>query len=350
VEYADGLKLQALFGQARRAGLVGDTLLLLEHPPVLTLGRAAKQGNLLAPREQLERMGVEVHETDRGGDVTYHGPGQVVGYPIFLLPPERQDVRRYVRDVEECVIRTVGRHGLSASRISRWPGVWLGSEAGRDARKIGAIGIHLSRWLTSHGFALNVNTDLSHFQWIVPCGIQEAGVTSLSLELGGDVPLAQVQGEIAEVFGEVFDQPVVWSAPHLRTVSVVAVRESTRGPEVLVLQRTAERGGFWQVVTGRVEGDETPEGAARRELLEETGGDFEVSPLGYTHQFAMGETLPPEVVEETAFVAQWAGQDVNPSPEHQGYEWVSADVALERIPYAGLRRAVKLAIRRLAGT
>ncbi|HVE83835.1 MAG TPA: lipoyl(octanoyl) transferase LipB, partial [Myxococcales bacterium] len=151
VEYEDGLRLQELFGRARRDGAEPDALLLLQHPPVLTLGRGGKPENVVASKEALDRLGVQVFETDRGGDVTYHGPGQIVGYPIFQLPPGRQDVRRFVRDVEESLIRALARFGVEAGRIGQWPGVWLGGAESGGARKIGAIGVHLSRWLTSHG-------------------------------------------------------------------------------------------------------------------------------------------------------------------------------------------------------
>jgi lipoyl(octanoyl) transferase len=211
VGYEDGLRLQAEYGEARREGRIPDTLLLLEHPPVITLGRGGKRENVVASREALGRLGIEVHETSRGGDVTYHGPGQIVGYPIFLLPPGRQDVRRYVRDVEESLIRALARFGLQAGRIGKWPGVWLGEEGSRTARKIGAIGVHLSRWLTSHGFALNVRTDLSHFRLIVPCGIQEAGVTSMERELGTAPDQGAVETALAESFAEVFGLQLEWS-------------------------------------------------------------------------------------------------------------------------------------------
>ena len=160
VEYEDGLKLQALFARARKDNLVGDVLLLLEHPPVLTLGRGASRADVLAGPEVLEARGVEVHETNRGGEVTYHGPGQIVGYPILDLAPDRKDVRRHVRSVEEGMIRALAEHSIEAGRIPKWPGVWVGSEAAGDAQKIGAVGVHIARWVTTHGFALNVNSAL----------------------------------------------------------------------------------------------------------------------------------------------------------------------------------------------
>jgi lipoyl(octanoyl) transferase len=348
VEYEDGLALQRLFGQARFAGQVPDLLMLLEHPPVITLGRGAKAGNIIAPPERLAAEGVEVFETNRGGDVTYHGPGQIVGYPVFHLAPDRQDVRRYVRDVEGSLIAALARFGIEAGRIARWPGVWIGEE-GKDARKIGAIGVHLSRWLTSHGFALNVNTNLSHFDLIVPCGIQEAGVTSIARELGRTQPLAPVEEALGEAFAQTFGAEPVPAPEPLRTVSVAVVREGVAGPEVLVLERSAERGGFRQLVTGRFEPGETPAEAARREVHEETGAALEVLPLDYRHSFALGESVPPVLVDETAFWARWPeGRAVQLGEEHLGHAWLPLSDALAVLPFAGLKRAARMAADRLA--
>jgi lipoyl(octanoyl) transferase len=352
VEYGDGLTLMQRFADARRQELVGDSLLLLEHPPVLTLGRGAKRENLLASAERLQTEGVEVFETNRGGDVTYHGPGQIVGYPIFQLLEGRRDVRRYVRDVERCVLQTLAEYGLHANIIPKWPGVWLGEEGAPDARKIAAIGVHISRWLTTHGFALNVNTHLPHFNLIVPCGIREAGVTSMQRELGRPLAVPEVEEALARHFCTVFEgerqEP---AAAPLKTVSVVLMRGQGAQARVLLARRIPERGGFWQILTGRVEAGESAAEAAARELEEETGLRLPVTPLDYRHAFALGEQLPPRLVEETAFAA-WCPEDqtVRLGPEHDAQEWVEASVALERLPFLGLREAIRRAVRRAGGT
>ena len=198
VPYARGLELQERLVADRQAGRIPDQLLLLEHDPVFTLGRNARTANVLLPAEALRERGFEVFETGRGGDVTYHGPGQVVGYPILDLAPDRRDVHRYVRDLEEVMIRTCADYGLEASRLEGLTGTWLGDE------KIGAIGVRIARWVTSHGFAFNVGTDLTAFDLIVPCGIRERGVTSLERRLGHPVPLDEVMDRLAAHFAAVF--------------------------------------------------------------------------------------------------------------------------------------------------
>jgi lipoyl(octanoyl) transferase len=199
IPYAEGLELQARLVRERQAGAIPDTLLLLEHEPVFTLGRNARQENVLLPEAALRARGFEVFETGRGGDVTYHGPGQVVGYPILDLSPDRQDVHRYVRDLEEVMIRTCADYGVAAGRTPGRTGCWVGDE------KIGAIGVRLSRWVTSHGFAFNVDLDLSPFRLIVPCGIPDKGVTSLARLLGRELALSEVMESLtrgcASVFG-----------------------------------------------------------------------------------------------------------------------------------------------------
>jgi lipoyl(octanoyl) transferase len=200
VPYADALALQQSLVDERRAGRIPDTLLLLEHPPVITIGvkRADARAHVLAPPDRLAALGVEVVETGRGGDVTYHGPGQLVAYPILDLRPDRQDVHRYVRDLEEVMIRVCAGFGIAAGRVAGYSGAWVGD------RKIGAIGVRISRWITSHGLAFNITTDLSGFDLIVPCGIPGRGVTSLARELGRPVDMAEADRRLAQTFAAVF--------------------------------------------------------------------------------------------------------------------------------------------------
>jgi lipoyl(octanoyl) transferase len=198
--YGDALVLQRSLVEERRAGRVADTLLLVQHPHVLTLGARGDGGrsHILATEAALAARGVAVHETGRGGDITYHGPGQLVGYPILDLKPDRCDIHRYVRDLEEVLIRTAASYGVEAGRVQGLTGVWVGRE------KLAAIGVRVARWITSHGFALNVTTDLDYFSLIVPCGIADRGVTSLARLLGRPVDPLEVADRIVADFGKVF--------------------------------------------------------------------------------------------------------------------------------------------------
>jgi lipoyl(octanoyl) transferase len=204
IEYDAALELQQQLVEARRSGSIGDTLLLLEHPPVITLGvrTRGQSTHILATSDELARLGVTVHTTGRGGDVTYHGPGQLVGYPILDLRPDRRDVHKYVRDLEEVLIGALAVVGVTARRVPGLTGVWAGEE-GRE-EKIAAIGVRISRWITSHGFALNVRTDLRHFSLIVPCGIRDRRVTSIDEARGTPVPMGEVERAVIESFAAVF--------------------------------------------------------------------------------------------------------------------------------------------------
>ena len=245
VAYDEGLRLQAELVELRRQGRVDNTLLLLEHPPVLTLGRNANRGNVLASDEMLAARGVTLHEINRGGDVTYHGPGQLVGYPIFDLRSLRNAKGGrlgpvdFVRLMEEALIRFCGVYGVQAGRICGLTGVWCGLDGGRDcrkddpqsakSRKIGAIGIHVSRGITSHGFAFNITTDPRDFMLINPCGITDRPVTSLQIEMGArrdEVPsleglpsLEAAAEQVSRQFGLVFGEQV------LAVESLAALRE-----------------------------------------------------------------------------------------------------------------------------
>jgi lipoyl(octanoyl) transferase len=213
LDYATGLRLQQKLVDLRKENRIGDVLLLLEHTPVITLGRNAKQKNIIASAEFLAGRGVEVCECDRGGDVTFHGPGQLVGYPIFDLRglPSNEPGRKslgaieYVRRLEEVLIRTCAGFGIPTARINGMTGVWTQPEA-----KIAAIGVHISRGVTSHGFALNVNTDLDYFNLIIPCGIASKPVTSIAKELGKDLALQDAAHAVSRNFGTVFESQILW--------------------------------------------------------------------------------------------------------------------------------------------
>jgi lipoyl(octanoyl) transferase len=199
--YGEALALQRALVEDRRADRVPDTLLLVEHPHVLTLGVRGDGGrsHILATADALASRGVEIHETGRGGDITYHGPGQLVGYPIIDLKPDRCDVHRYVRDLEDVLIRTASDYGIAAERVEGLTGVWVGRE------KLAAIGVRIARWITSHGFALNVSTNLDYFNLIVPCGIRDRGVTSLARLTAGPVDPVEVADRTAIHFAKTFN-------------------------------------------------------------------------------------------------------------------------------------------------
>ena len=220
VPYADALAIQQRVIAARKAGTIGDTLLLLEHPPVLTLGRNSKREHVLASDELLRARGVELHEVNRGGDVTYHGPGQLVGYPIVDLRgdwPYKKGPHLgpvdFVRMLEEVLIRTSGEFRVLAQRVPGRTGVWTLANGSVQEKKIAAIGVHVSQGVTSHGFALNVTTDLRDYQWIVPCGISDREVTSLELESPVEPPptMDEVIHVIVRNFGRLFERQMIWA-------------------------------------------------------------------------------------------------------------------------------------------
>ena len=221
VPYTEALEIQARVVAARKQGRIGDMLLLLEHPPVLTLGRNASRANILVGNEWLASHGVELHEVNRGGDVTYHGPGQLVGYPIVDLRGEfpgktgpHLGVVDYVRMLEEVLIRTCGDFSILAQRIPGRTGVWTMRGGSIQPKKIAAIGVHVSQGVTSHGFALNVTTDLRDFDWIVPCGISDAAVTSLECEVGSDddapPSMADTMNSVVRHFARIFGRQPIW--------------------------------------------------------------------------------------------------------------------------------------------
>lgn len=200
--YAEALALQGRVVAARKTGAIADVVLFCEHPPVITLGRNGKRENLLASESVLKQKNVQLFESDRGGDITYHGPGQIVGYPIINLGEIRRDVHWYVRMLEEVMIRTSSDFGVTAYRVPGKTGIWV--QTGATEEKLAAIGVHLSRWVTSHGFAYNVSTDLRNFEMIIPCGITDRKATSLEKLLNCSVPIKEVLPRLADHFAAVF--------------------------------------------------------------------------------------------------------------------------------------------------
>ena len=219
VAYDDGVRLQEAVRRALKDGTGPERLLLLEHPPVFTLGRNAGDGEITADAEWLAERGIAVHESDRGGQATYHGPGQLVGYPILNLSPDRRDVRRYVGDLCEVLVRTLAEVGVTAApRPSPHVGVWVGEE------KIASLGVHLSRWITTHGFALNLTTDVSAFGGIVPCGLPGISLTSIERLTGKAWSLEEVARRLVPHFAAVFDRDVAEAPPPIDAAAAVATQ------------------------------------------------------------------------------------------------------------------------------
>lgn len=215
VPYEEAAVAQRWLQEARQEGAVPDVLLLLEHPPVYTRGRRSTDAELPMAAEWYEAQGIEVHDTDRGGRVTYHGPGQLVAYPIVSLRPYGDDVHEYVRRLEQVAISALGEHGVEAQTIEGLTGVWTRGEAPPEgeARKIASIGVHVSRGVTTHGLAINVNNDLQPFEWIVPCGIEGCRVTSLSRELGAEQDLGAFAATVVSRFAAVYEREPIRKAP-----------------------------------------------------------------------------------------------------------------------------------------
>jgi lipoyl(octanoyl) transferase len=339
VTYENGMKLQQRLVEMRQRDEIEDQLLLLEHPPVITLGRGGKTNNLLASPEVLASEGVRYFETTRGGDITYHGPGQIVGYPIVHLGEGSRDVRKYVTRLEEVLIRTVAEYGITATRSDGKRGIWVGPN------KIAAIGVRIARWVTSHGWALNVSTNLDHFRLITPCGIQGSGVTSIERETGRSVSQQEVREVLTSHFADVFEREVLPRPETIRLVKVLV----HHGDRVLLLHRRPERGNFWQPVTGSIEEGESPLETARRELIEETGHAIEPVDLGMIQsfmiesQFLEARYASPIVASEVGFAAEVDSRlpiQVDPL-EHDACGWFTFAEAYEKIRWSDDREALE---------
>lgn len=348
VSYEAGLRMQKALAQGVREGKLPDQVLVLEHPPVFTLGRNATRQDIHVNDAFLDERGVEVFETDRGGQVTYHGPGQLVVYPICNLGDGRKDLGRFVRGLEEAMIRTAEDFGVIAERLEGFPGVWVNTTRGWE--KLGALGIHLQRWITTHGIAFNVAPEMHHFRWITPCGITDKGVCSLSSLLGEGAPsrelaAAHMEGHLVEVFG--FDLLPV--TPPSQSVSALTWRRGPLGPEVLMMLRQPEQGLWWSSVTGMLEPGEGLEAAAHRELREEVGLSGTLQPLGLVHTFWVDPAIlhlpegEPRFNTETCFHMEVPAEaEVRLSQEeHSEYRWCSLEEAHALMRWEGSKAAVK---------
>lgn len=346
VTYENGMRMQETLVALRQKDRIPDQLLLLEHPPVITLGRGGDASNLLAPQESLHAAGIRFYETTRGGDITYHGPGQVVGYPLIHLGEGNRDIRKYVTKLEEVLIRTLHHFGIESTREEGMRGVWAGRE------KVAAIGVRIARWVTSHGFALNVRPDLDHFGFITPCGLDNTGVTSIQRLLGRPLDPSEVSPVLVRHFSEVFQREMVPPAePELRIVKVVI--HDGQG-QVLLFHRRA--GDFWQPITGRIEPGESPEQAARREVQEETGHTLSPDNAGLRQSFTIDpsfigrDDLSFLFVDELTFSAIMV-RDATvalDAEEHDAYAWFTFDEAFTMVRWTNDRESLVHLRKRLA--
>lgn len=339
VTYENGMHIQQTLVSLRQQEQIADQLLLLEHPPVITLGRGGNRANLLASERVLRDNGVRFYETTRGGDITYHGPGQLVGYPILHMGEGSRDVRKYVTKVEEVLIRTVADYGITARRREGSRGVWVGEE------KIAAIGVRIARWVTSHGFALNVRTNLDHFQLITPCGIRGAGVTSMEKLTGREIDPAEVADRLLTHFSLVFERDLNRNDEVMRVVTVLP----HDGDRILLLHRNAQSGDFWQPVTGGINPGESSEAAAVRELAEETGFRAPVVPLGLRQAFLIDPKYVGAAPDQLVFAQEdsFAAEVDSRRPvqldeeEHDHWRWFSFEEALENIRWSDDRESIE---------
>lgn len=339
VAYENGMAMQERLVERRKAEQISDQLLLLEHPSVITRGKSGSLDHLHADAELLRSRGVRYYETTRGGDVTWHGPGQIVGYPIVHLGEGNRDVRKYVEKLETVLVRALARYGIEAEGSAQNRGVWVGDE------KIAAIGVRMSRWVTSHGFALNVDPEFTGFELITPCGIEDKGVTSMARLLGTPPDPGEVRNLLVEEFAAVFDREITHKEHDLEIVKVVV----TSRDQILLLERRPDKAGFWQPVTGRLEAGESFEEAARRELAEETG--IQASSALERLDLVQSFVIDPEYLgsDEIVFVREHlyrleldSRPEVTVSPEeHRGFEWLTVSQALERIRWADDREAIE---------
>ncbi|MHB0972027.1 MAG: lipoyl(octanoyl) transferase LipB [Thermoanaerobaculia bacterium] len=345
VTYENGMAMQETLAGLRQKEIIPDQFLLLEHPPVITLGRGGDQSNLLAGEALLRARGVRFYPTTRGGDITFHGPEQLVGYPIVHLGEGNRDVRKYVWKLEEVLIRTVADYGIVAERVEGRRGIWVGNN------KIAAIGVRIARWVTSHGFALNVNTDLTYFSLITPCGLQGTGVTSIQKLTGQYVPLREVMAHATRHFGDVFEREMAVADDAMRIVKVV-LHDRER---VLLLHRKPDCGDLWQPVTGGIDDGEAPADAAKREVLEETGCAIEPIDAGFRNSFLIDPVFVAEAAERPIFADEITFHAEIPADatirldleEHDASSWFSFGEAYEKLLWSDDRDAIEIVERML---
>lgn len=347
VFYESGLRTQAGLASRVKQGLIPDQILVLEHPPVFTLGRNATRSDIHVNDEFLEERGVEVHQTDRGGQVTYHGPGQVVAYPICNLQA-RKDLKGFVNALEEAMIRCAADYGVTAQRLAGFPGIWVDTPRGFE--KLGALGIHLKQWIATHGIAFNVRPEMHHFMWITPCGITDKGVCSLYSLLGDQAPTWQqaaenLAGHLTQTLGLTLE---IARTPS-RSVSALVWRKRGGQAEFLMMQRQPDQGLWWSSVTGMIDGGESPESAAIRETFEETGLKGRITPFDFEYSFWMDPQILKFPDDQVRFNRECCFHiEVEPNAmvnlnekEHSEYRWCAFEEAYALMRWDGAKAMLK---------
>ena len=354
VFYTAGLRMQKALAEYVKDAANPDQLVMLSHNPVFTLGRNASTADIHISPEFCEQRGVEIHQTDRGGEVTYHGPGQIVVYPICNLGGGRQDVGRLVRGLEEAMIRTAGDFGVAADRLKGAPGIWVdtsGFRKGGGLEKLGAVGLHLRRWITTHGIAFNVEPNLAHFEWITPCGFTDKGVCSLRSLLGEAAPGFETAADhLQQHLCECLGLDIRSSNPSSQSVNALTWRRGPDGPEILMMLRVPSHGLWWQSVTGMMEPSESCEETAHRELKEETGLIGKLTPLPLKHSFWVDSSIihfpdpEPRLNSETCFHMEVPRDSpVRLAPdEHSEFKWCGFQEAHELMRWEGSKAALRL--------
>ena len=356
VFYTAGLRMQKALAEHLKDAANPDQLVMLSHNPVFTLGRNASAADIHVSQEFCEQHGLEIQQTDRGGEVTYHGPGQIVVYPICNLAGGRQDVGRLVRGLEEAMIRTAAGFGVTADRLKGAPGIWVDTPRGLE--KLGAVGLHLRRWITTHGIAFNVEPNLAHFGWITPCGFTDKGVCSLRSLMGDAAPDFETAADLLQQhLCECLGLDILPSRPASQSVNALTWRRGTEGPEILMMLRVPTHGLWWQSVTGMMEPGESCEETAHRELKEETGLNGNLTPLPLKHSFWVDSSIihfpdpEPRFNTETCFHMEVpGGAPVHLAPdEHSEFKWCGFEEAHDLMRWEGSKAALRLLRQTLEG-